>query len=106
MNRRGFLKAFASISAALAMPVPLAYGIIKERWINILRFGAVGDGITDDTAAFKVAMDYAIEHGIAEIRVPPGIYKVIGLPGNDKVMLRQDDSLPRHLWMHGEDGEG
>ncbi len=41
---------------------------------NILNFGAKGDGVTDDTAAFKAAIEEARENGGGTIFVPEGIY--------------------------------
>lgn len=43
--------------------------------LNILDFGAVGDGATDDTDAFEIALDSAAILG-AKIFVPHGIYRI------------------------------
>ncbi|MEO1637782.1 MAG: glycosyl hydrolase family 28-related protein [Pseudomonadota bacterium] len=47
--------------------------------ITALHFGAVGDGSTDDSAAFQAAADYCAEHAVGVIIVPPGHYRVAGL---------------------------
>jgi len=39
---------------------------------------AVGDGVTDDTAAFQAAIDAAYVDGKGLVTVPPGIYRIAG----------------------------
>lgn len=39
-------------------------------------FGAVGDGVTDDTAAIQAAIDYAQSSGIRDLYFPAGTYKI------------------------------
>lgn len=41
---------------------------------DITAFGAVGDGVTDCTAAIQAAMDAAAEAGGGVVEVPPGVY--------------------------------
>ena len=50
--------------------------------INVMDFGAVGDGITDDTAAIQAAINYAAERGGGRILFPytKGGYR-LGSPG-------------------------
>ncbi|MEN2765844.1 glycosyl hydrolase family 28-related protein [Ornithinibacillus xuwenensis] len=43
--------------------------------INIKDFGAVGDGVTDDSKAFQYALNLAREEGAVDIYVPSGIYR-------------------------------
>lgn len=49
---------------------------------NVRAFGAVGDRVTDDTAAFQAAIDAATltspTRTGATIKVPPGRYKILG----------------------------
>lgn len=45
--------------------------------INVFNFGAVGDGITDDTDAIQAAIDFAGNGGI--VQIPRGTYMVRGL---------------------------
>ncbi|MFJ2506338.1 glycosyl hydrolase family 28-related protein [Microbacterium sp. NPDC087592] len=40
------------------------------------RFGAKGDGLTDDTAAIQAAIDFAFAQGGATVVVPPGVYMI------------------------------
>lgn len=37
---------------------------IVDRGINVRKFGAVGDGVTDDSQAIQEANDYCLEHGL------------------------------------------
>ncbi len=48
------------------------YDIVAE--LNVLSFGAKGDGKSDDTAAFKAALKAADERGGCVIYVPKGYY--------------------------------
>lgn len=58
-----------------------------ERVFDITKFGAVGDGKTDCTAAVQAAIDAADSH--SQIIVPPGIYMVgkIHLRGQCKALV-------------------
>ena len=47
-----------------------------EHVYDITAFGAVGDGVTDSTAAVQAAIDKAASHGYAKVVVPPGVYSV------------------------------
>jgi hypothetical protein len=67
--------------------------------VDIRRFGAKGDGSTDDTAAIQAAIDYAYNNDIQGIYCPSGRYKISGngnailyldAPGN----LRSNWSTP------------
>lgn len=46
------------------------YSMIDGAPANVLDFGAVGDGVTDDTAAFQAAID----SGAKEVVIPSGTY--------------------------------
>lgn len=52
----------------------LAY--INAKVISVADFGAVGDGVADDTAAIQAAITYCISSEYRELIVPEGIYKV------------------------------
>jgi hypothetical protein len=47
-------------------------------------FGAVGDGVTDDSAAFQSAIDTGIKH----ISIPQGTYLVVGLTATESTILQ------------------
>ena len=44
------------------------------RILNVRDYGAVGDGVTDDSAAIQAALDAANAAGGAEVYVPDGVY--------------------------------
>ena len=53
--------------------------------VSVLQFGAVGDGVTDDTAAIQAAINFASANNLgAEVFFPPGVYRttaVINITG-------------------------
>ncbi len=52
------------------------FALIDGASINVLDYGAVGDGATDDTAAIQAAMDAAVAAGGSTVRIPAGSYNV------------------------------
>lgn len=44
--------------------------------LNVLDFGAVGDGVADDTTALQTAITYAFDNKIGTVYLPAGTYKV------------------------------
>lgn len=65
----------------------VTYPMIKDGFVNVLEYGATGDGVTDDTAAIQSAIDDAFTLELPVI-VPSGTYaitgvKVYGLAVND-----------------------
>lgn len=55
--------------------VPTNVGDKLAQTVSVKDFGAVGDGIVDDTAAIQNAIDYAVANGIA-LLVPSGIFNI------------------------------
>ena len=55
--------------------------------MNVLDFGARGDGRTDDSAGINRALRAAAERGGAEVRFPPRLYLVGGTPRLDATAL-------------------
>ena len=58
-----------------------SYSMVTGAPANVLDFGAVGDGTTDDTAAIQAAFNSGIKH----ILIPPGTYRItstLTLTGN------------------------
>lgn len=67
------------------------YSMIKGAPANVLDFGAIGDGVADDTAAIQAAIDSVATGGT--VYFPSGVYEVsssILLDGVDGVCLRGD----------------
>jgi len=56
-----------------------AFGSVASKWRPVIDvthpdFGATGDGITDDSEAFRLAIRVAVEVGAKSIFAPPGIF--------------------------------
>ena len=51
---------------------------MRPRQINVLDFGAKGDGVTDDTAAIQKCLDEAAKKGGGVVYLPPAKYLVKG----------------------------
>lgn len=66
------------------------YSMIEGATVNVLDYGAVGDGTTDDTAAIQAAVDAITPTGGAIYFPVPGIYKItaqINVTSNHAVTL-------------------
>ncbi|MFB6363168.1 glycosyl hydrolase family 28-related protein [Paenibacillus elgii] len=65
--------------------------------VNILSFGAKGDGKTDDTSAFQAAIDQVKQYG-GRIVVPHGVYRINGsLKDIDNVMM-EGEAANKTYW--------
>lgn len=71
----GAASAISFIQAGIGAIAQSIQDALRER-VSVKQFGAVGDGVADDTAAIQLAINYA---GIgASIFLPKGVYKING----------------------------
>lgn len=104
MERRKFIQGASVIAAMTLAAQAKAQGSSSSACINIKDFGAVGNGSTDDTAAFQAAWTYAAQvtgtPGVV-MKIPAGKYlisqplvwdmsSVYGLDGNGRVSIVGD----------------
>ena len=62
-----------------SFPLTVTMPNIEARKVSIRDFGAVGDGLTDDTQAIQDAIDSVSFYGGGVVEVPVGVYIVNGL---------------------------
>lgn len=89
-------------------------------WIDVVDFGAVGDGTTDDSAAFEAADAAALAAGVS-LLVPEGSYRLnsnvtleaavrfvgtVSMPSGNRLTLQQNYDLPTYIDAFGDDLEG
>ena len=74
--------ALGETDASLVTYTPAGTGAVERTVQSVLRdtvsvtdFGAVGDGVTDDTAAIQAAIDAVETAGGGEVVLPPGTYR-------------------------------
>lgn len=65
--------AAAHASGTAVTNVLTAASLLNKDWLDVRHFGAVGDGLTDDSAAFQAAFDALPVTG-GTIFIPPGVY--------------------------------
>ena len=68
------------------------FRMIDGSAVNVRDFGAVGDGVTDDTAAIQAAIDYANSVGGGAVYVPSGVYSCAKLLVKAKVRIYGDSA--------------
>jgi hypothetical protein len=74
--------------------------------VSVRDFGAVGDGVTDDTAAIQAAFTYAATLGVKRVYFPAGIYKItspIAITGSNWEIYGDGESASTIL--AGADGD-
>jgi hypothetical protein len=64
--------ALVGYSSALSYPADTVGAKLRE-WVSVKDYGAVGDGIADDTAAIQAALD---SNSYAHVLLPTGTYRV------------------------------
>jgi hypothetical protein len=75
-------------------PGGISYPVCEklEQTVSVKDFGAVGDGVTDDTAAIQAALNVG-----GAVFVPGGTYKVTG-----SLTLSSSQANQKHLYLFGE----
>lgn len=79
-------------------PVPTGGPRADLSVVNVRDYGAVGDGIADDTAAFLAAIAAMQDHSL--LYIPPGTYSLYPVAGQDEVAYSQ---IKHHLLVQGYD---
>jgi hypothetical protein len=64
----------------------VSYSMIDGASVNVLDYGAVGDGVTDDRAAFQAAVTAVIAAGRGTVFVPSGTYLINGTTSSDSIL--------------------
>jgi hypothetical protein len=80
---------------------------IERRGIDVTNHGAVGDGVTDSTSAFKVSWAYALTMRISQLFVPEGDYLITDtLTGEPISIIGMGTGQTRLIFqnMSGKDG--
>lgn len=80
----------------------LARSTLNTREFDVVQYGAVGDGATDDTASIQAAIDAAEVAG-GTVVFPPG-YSFAVKPANINVAIfKLSSSYPMTFWMYGSE---
>lgn len=53
-----------------------SFAMTNGAWFNVLDYGAVGDGVTDDAAAIQSCVNAAVAAGGGAVFLPTGTYKI------------------------------
>jgi hypothetical protein len=75
--------------AVAAMPSPAA-AVSPAPWFDVRDYGAIGDGVADDTTKIQAAVDAASTTGRGVVLAPTGTYKItaaINFPANKPIDL-------------------
>ncbi|MBD0379527.1 glycoside hydrolase family 28 protein [Paenibacillus sedimenti] len=81
--------AYAGVQARLAMPEVLLPDI-PEREFYVVDFGAVGDGMTDNSEAFRQAIEACAAAGGGKVVIPAGIWLIGPLALRSKLEIHAE----------------
>lgn len=74
----------------------------NNNFFNVMDYGAVGDGVTDDTNAFQAALNAAAAAGGGTVYVPGGYFKIAShLSIADNIELRGCSDGAHHFGVRG-----
>ena len=99
MKQSACLMAIAALCVFLlaSTSVFAAKKSVKEMSMSVFKFGAKGDGVTDDTAAFQKALTAAGNAGGGVVSVPAGKYMIKGhLDFPDRVTMEGVSKAPNN----------
>ena len=74
--------------------------------LDVTAYGAIGDGLHDDTGAFMLALSTLSEHGGGELYVPRGVYSLSARLNIANSITLAGDGLQasKLVWMNGDGG--
>jgi parallel beta-helix repeat protein len=107
------MAASAGLALGSSLPAVAAPTPVSSTDFDVRRFGAKGDGKTDDTAACQAAIDAALKAGGGRIHIPAGRYRItralrfssgervdVTGDGTSTTLLHENDE-PLLLWPTG-----
>ncbi|MGA3068174.1 MAG: glycosyl hydrolase family 28 protein [Tepidisphaeraceae bacterium] len=72
MRRKQFIPAAVILLTAILAELAAANPVIPDRVFNVMQYGAVGDGVADDTAHLQAAIDAATSADGGTVLLPAG----------------------------------
>lgn len=75
---------------------------IQLKKVSIKDFGAIGDGMTDDTDAIQNAIDYVAFYGGGVVEVPIGVYIISGIIISGNISLQGESKRDSVLKLKGD----
>lgn len=97
------IKNWVKILLLICLPIIISIGVITDNWkaekviteerqssVSVKKFGAIGDGVTNDTDAFQAALNYSSNK--KKLILPKGIYVIDFL------------TFPKNVKLEGEKG--
>lgn len=85
--------AFAKATDVSTLGVEVSLPAVDLTHVSVKDFGAVGDGVSDDTYAMQRAIDSVADNGGGVVTVPVGVYLVTGLLLGDGVSLEGESRV-------------
>lgn len=76
-----------------SLPVRVTFPDVELRKVSVREFGAIGDGVSDDTYAIQRAIDSVALYGGGVVTVPVGVYLNRGIILHGNVSLQGDSMV-------------